>query len=108
MTGLRAAPFTLSGVTQSFIDLFVVRELEAGRYRGEPHGSGFLYGGLTMGLALTAAARTADEAFEPMSLGCKFLSVGEWGALDIAVEEVSTSRSFAVRRVAMSQGDRVV
>ena len=73
-------------------------------FRAEPIGSGFLYGGLTMGMALTAAAETVAGELVPMSLRCHFLRFGEWGPTDVSVEQIKTSRSFAHRRVNLHQG----
>jgi acyl-CoA thioesterase-2 len=39
-----------------------------------------------------------------MSLKCNFLTFGEWGPTDVAVERVNTSRSFAGRRAKLTQG----
>jgi acyl-CoA thioesterase II len=91
-------------MTTDFADLMVVRRERDHRFHADPAGRGFLFGGLTMGLALTAAAETVADGLIPMTLRCNFLSFGEWGPTDLDVEDVSTSRSFAIRRVELRQG----
>ena len=79
------------------------------RFVARPPGEGFLFGGLTMALGLQGAARTADPAFVPKALHTLFLRPGAWGPdLDLHVTRVNDSRSFAIRRVAITQDDRLV
>jgi len=97
-----------------FADLVDVRPTGVdGRFHVDPPGSGFLFGGLTLALALTGAARTVADDLVPLSLRCTFVTFGEWGATDIDVEDIATSRSFATRRVSLRQrtddgGEKVV
>ena len=79
------------------------------RFVASPPGEGFLFGGLTMAVGLRAAARTADAQFLPKSLHALFLRPGSWGPpLDVAVTRVNDSRSFAIRRVALTQDGRTI
>ncbi|HUZ10977.1 MAG TPA: acyl-CoA thioesterase domain-containing protein [Acidimicrobiales bacterium] len=81
----------------------------ADHFVATPPGEGFLFGGFTMALGLQAAARTTDAAFVPKSLHTLFLRPGAWGPkLDLLVTRVNDSRSFAIRRVALTQADRTV
>jgi acyl-CoA thioesterase-2 len=91
-----------------FGDLMELRALGDDQFRAEPAGHGFLYGGLTMGMALMATAATVVDGLVPMALRCSFLSFGEWGPTDVAVERVNTSRSFATRRAQLRQRDTLV
>ncbi len=96
-------------MTDDFRDLTSMQVLGGDRFRVDPAGGpGFLYGGLTMAMAVTAAAATVDEGLVPMSLRCSFVGFGIWGPTDIAVERVSTSRAFAGRRLRVSQQDKLV
>jgi acyl-CoA thioesterase-2 len=91
-------------MNERFSDLMVVHRVEGDEFRAEPVGRGFLFGGLTMGMALTAADATVDDGLVPMSLRCSFLSFGEWGPTDVSIDRVSSSRSFANRRFDLRQG----
>jgi acyl-CoA thioesterase-2 len=77
------------------------------RFRAGPEGStGFLFGGLTMAVAVAVAGRTVEPDLVPKSLRSAFLSTGEWAAMDVAVERVNTSRSFSGRRLRLEQDGR--
>ncbi len=79
-------------------DRFVVRS----------KGAGFLYGGLSMAVALRGAAATIGDAKVPMSLHASFLAGGEWaGPHELAVQRVNDSRSFATRRVELVNSGRL-
>ena len=96
-------------INACFTELIAARRLGDDDFRAEPIGHGFLFGGLTMAMALTAAAATVDDGLVPLSLRCSFLSFGEWGPTNVSVDRVNTSRSFATRRVDLRQdGDKRV
>jgi acyl-CoA thioesterase II len=95
-----------AAMTDRFTDLMTAHRVGDDDFRAEPAGRGFLFGGLTMGMAVTAAAATVDDEMTPMSLRCHFLSFGEWGPTDVSVARLSTRRSFAHRRVDLQQGSR--
>jgi acyl-CoA thioesterase II len=83
-------PFSdLLGTEPSGDDRFVVRSA----------GSGFMFGGLSMAVALHCAAATVPDGKVPLWMTATFLTGGDWGGPhEVAVERVSDSRSFAVRR----------
>jgi acyl-CoA thioesterase II len=92
-----------------FNDLLAFTPIGDDRFRAEPSvGSGFLYGGLTMGVATVVAGATVDPGMVPLALRSSFVTFGEWGPLDVGVERVNTSRSFAGRRLTIAQGQRLV
>ena len=94
---------------QGFAELMIMQDSGGGRFNASPAvGQGFLFGGLTLGMTLTAAGATVEEGLVPMSLRCSFLSFGRWGQTDIDVEQLNTSRSFATRRLRLSQDDKLV
>ncbi len=97
-------------MSQSFTDLMTMAPAGPDRLVAAPSagGGGFLFGGFTMAMALTAAGTTVGDGLVPMSLRCSFPSFGRWGSTDIEVEEVSTSRSFANRRLRLSQEGKLV
>ncbi|MET0629135.1 MAG: acyl-CoA thioesterase domain-containing protein [Acidimicrobiia bacterium] len=95
-------------MTTRFDELLAVHPLGDQRFRVEPVGRGFLYGGLTMAMALAPAAATVDDGLVPMVLRCNFLTFGEWGPTEVAVERVKSSRSFATVRCRLEQADRLV
>ncbi len=59
-----------------------------------------------MAIAVAVSARTVEPDLVPKSLRTAFLSTGEWGAMDVAVERVNTSRSFSGRRLHLEQDGR--
>jgi acyl-CoA thioesterase II len=68
-----------------------------------------VYGGQLFGLAVVAAARSAEGAWVPVSLQAQMLDRGEAGAgIDISVTTLRDGRSTLHRNVAMSQGGRPV
>lgn len=96
-------------VTERFSDLLVVDESAPDVFTVSSAGSGFLFGGLTMAAALAAAARTVEPALVPRSLHAAFHAGGLWGtALTATVGRVNDTRSYATRRVAITQGDTAV
>jgi acyl-CoA thioesterase II len=98
-------------VDQPFSDLVSLEEFEPDVFIAEPLGGGFLFGGLTLALALRAAAATVDnDELSPHALHAHFARAGEWRPqLRFSVERLSDSRRFALRRVSVSQdGNRLV
>jgi acyl-CoA thioesterase II len=96
-------------LTFKFTDLIKVDDLGADRFTADPSGGpGFLFGGLTMAMAVAGAVLTVEDSMVPLSLRCSFISFGEWGPTDIEVERVNTSRSFAGRRLQLSQEGKLV
>jgi acyl-CoA thioesterase len=91
-------------VTSTFTALLSIAPRDEDRYRAGPEGSGgFLFGGLTMAIAVAVSGRTVKPDLVPKSLRTAFLTTGEWGAMDVAVEKVNTSRSFSGRRLRLEQ-----
>ncbi len=96
-------------MSQQLTDLLHLEHLDDDRFRVVPSvGTGFLFGGFTMAMAVTAAGATVDDSLVPMSLRCDFLGFGAWGPTDVAVERTNTSRSFATRRLRLTQGEKLV
>lgn len=71
-------------------------------------GGGFLFGGLTMAIALCAAGSTVKEGLLPKSLRTSFVTFGRRATLDATVEEVNTGRRFARRAVLVRQEGHTV
>jgi acyl-CoA thioesterase-2 len=96
-------------MSDRFTDLVPIEPTGDDTFRIRPAGSGFLFGGLTMAMALRAAAATVPEGKVPKSFRATFLAGGDWGgAMDLAVERVNDSRAFAGRRVSLRQDDRLI
>jgi acyl-CoA thioesterase len=96
-------------MTFDFTDLVKVDDLGADRFIAHPAGGpGFLFGGLTMAMAVAGAVPTVEAAMVPLSLRCSFISFGTWGPTHIEVERVNTSRSFAGRRLNLTQDTKLV
>jgi acyl-CoA thioesterase II len=96
-------------VSERFSDLLVVEETEADRFTVDSAGTGFLFGGLTMAAALAAASRTVEPGLVPRSLHAAFHAGGLWGTtLTAAVDRVNDTRSYATRRVGITQGDTAI
>jgi acyl-CoA thioesterase-2 len=92
-----------------FDDLLTVRQVAEGTFSANPEGDGFLFGGLTLGLALTAAAQTVREGMVAKSFRANFLRPGQWGAeTTLSVQTVIDGRSLALRQVSVLQQDRVL
>ncbi len=75
---------------------------------GPPDSGGFLFGGLTMAIATAVAGRTVEADLVPMSLRTAFLSAGEWGPMEVAVDRLNTSRTFSSRRLRLEQEGRCI
>lgn len=91
-----------------FDQLLAVHPLGDDRFEVEPVGRGFLYGGLTMAMALAPAATTIDDGLVPMVLRCNFLTFGEWGPTQVTLERINSSRSFANVRSRLHQAERLI
>lgn len=95
-------------MTSQFDTLLAVERIDDDRFRIRPPGNGFLFGGLSMAMVLRAAGETVDREKWPMSLHATFLASGDWGGShEFAVQRVSDTRSFQVRRVEMITEGRV-
>jgi acyl-CoA thioesterase II len=96
-------------MTVEFTDLIKIDDLGADRFVARPSGGpGFLFGGLTMAMAVAGGVTTVEDGMVPLSLRCSFISFGAWGPTHIEVERVNTSRSFAGRRLRLTQEDKLV
>jgi acyl-CoA thioesterase len=90
-------------------DLLTVRPGAAGALVAEPEGQGFLFGGLTLGLALRAAAHSVAPGMVAKSCHAYFLGAGKWGVpTHLEVDEEHNGRRFSVRHVRVRQEDRTV
>lgn len=99
-----AIPPDETTATRPFRDLLPVDEVGPDRFVVRPAGKGFLYGGLTMAIAIAVGGRTVNASFVPLSLRASFLAGGDWASpTEVAVERVSDSRSFAGRHLTLSQ-----
>jgi acyl-CoA thioesterase-2 len=75
----------------------------------EPEGRGFLFGGLTLGVALRGAAISTAPGMVVKSFHAYFLRAGVWGApTTLQVEEESNGRTFSARHVRVRQENRTV
>jgi acyl-CoA thioesterase II len=91
------------------IDMLAMRRLSEDVYKALPEGSGLLFGGCSLALALTAAAKTVGISLVPRSLHAGFLRPGQWGSeIALKVDRWSDDPSFATRQVTLSQGDRAI
>jgi acyl-CoA thioesterase II len=100
---------TYDPAVTSFTELLSVSPAGDDVFHARPPGEGFLFGGLTMALALRAAAMTVPDALVAKSLHCTFLRAGRWGTqLELPVARVSDTRSFANRRVEVIDAGQVL
>lgn len=89
--------------------MLAMRRLSDDVYAALPEGSGLLFGGCSLALALTAAAKTVQPSMVPRSLHAGFLRPGRWGSeIALEVERWFDDPSFATRQVTLSQGDRAI
>src|SRR6202034_746648 len=96
-------------MTVECTDLIKIDDLGADRFLAHPSGGpGFLFGGLTMAMAVAGAVLTVEDAMVPLSLRCSFISFGTWGPTHIEIERMNTSRSFAGRRLRLTQDGKLV
>lgn len=95
--------------TDRFSDLVALTREEPGRFRALPPGQRLLFGGMTVAIALRAAAATVGADWAPKSLRTAFLSAGRWGEpVRVGAEAVNDSRAFAGRRLTVTQQGRVI
>jgi acyl-CoA thioesterase-2 len=93
----------------SLRELLTVRPGPDGALMAHPAGEGFLFGGLIMGLALSAAAHAIRPGMVPKSFHTYFLRPGRWGVpTTLVVSEESNGRTFSARQVRLRQDDRTV
>lgn len=93
---------------EHFTDLLPIETVGDDRFVMSPTGGAFLFGGMTMAVALRAAAATV-EGKVPKSFRCAFLAAGTGDAsLEISVERTNDSRGFAGRRLELRQGERLI
>lgn len=93
----------------TFSDLTRLAQTGEDSYRaGLGEGGGFLYGGLTMSVAVSAAAATVPDTMVAKSLRTSFLRFGEWASMDLSVERTNSGRTFAGRRISVRQRDRAI
>jgi acyl-CoA thioesterase-2 len=91
----------------SLRDAFAVRRLSDDVFESRPAGGGFLFGGLTLAVALTVAAETVREDLVPKSLHAYFLRPGRWGHPTLlSAARTNDGRTFAARTVTAAQGER--
>jgi acyl-CoA thioesterase II len=96
-------------VRVAFADLLQLESMGHDRFVVTSEGSGFLFGGLTLAVALRAAAETIDEGKVPMSLRATFLAGGEWGGPHhVTVQRVNDTRNFSLRRIDVVNSGRLV
>jgi len=92
-----------------FPEMLAVSHVSDDVYAATPEGSGLLFGGCSLALALTAANQTVPPEISPKSLHVCFFRPGEWGSEStLEVEKWSDGRSFATRQVTLSQGGRAI
>jgi acyl-CoA thioesterase-2 len=93
----------------TFPDVLGIKQTADLEFVAEPPGVGFLFGGLSLGLALRAAAGTTKPEMVPKSVHGYFLRPGRWeGPTTLRVGQPSNGRSFAARTVSVEQDDKVL
>jgi acyl-CoA thioesterase-2 len=93
----------------SLRDVLLVHRLSDDAFESQPKGSGVLFGGLTMAVAVSAAADTVRADMVPKSLHTYFLRGGEWGRpTGLAIARPTDGRTFAARTVTVSQSERTL
>jgi len=97
-------------LTRTLAELFAgLTDDGAGGLVTTPPGEGFLFGGLTMSLALAAAARTVRPGFAPRSLHTTFVRAGAFGKpLHVHVTTVGNGRTVATRQATVTQDGRTL
>jgi acyl-CoA thioesterase-2 len=90
-------------------DILTVRQLTSDVYESRPDGTGFLFGGLTLAVAVAAAAQTVGEGMVPKSLRATFLRPGDWGSATVlTATRTNDGRTFAGRTLTAAQGERTL
>ncbi len=93
----------------SLRDALVIEERTPNNFVAAADGSGFLFGGLTLGLALRAAGATVAAGMQAKSCHTYFVGAGTWGdPMDLEVSEETSGRTFSVRRVTVRQAERTI
>ena len=92
-----------------FAQLLTIEARGDDRFIVKSEGSGFLFGGLSMAVALRAAGETVNEHDKvPLSLHASFLAGGDWGGPhEVAIQRTFDSRAFAHRRIELTNSGRV-
>jgi acyl-CoA thioesterase len=92
-----------------FSDVLKVESLGEDRFTVTSVGErDFLFGGLSMAVAVRGAAATVDSGKLPLSVHATFLAGGRWqGPHHLAVQRVSETRAFALRRVELVNSGRL-
>jgi acyl-CoA thioesterase II len=85
-------------------EMLRIEAIDADRFRAVLPG----FGGVTLGCATLAAARTCDDRVLHSLHAYFFRPVTPGAATDFAVERVRDGRRFALRRVKVQAGDRVL
>ncbi|MGZ3254298.1 MAG: acyl-CoA thioesterase [Burkholderiaceae bacterium] len=96
--------------TQEVLDLLLIEQVDADRFRGQSHfmGSRNVFGGQVLGQGLAAASMTV-QGRQPNSLHSLFILPGNHQLpIDYEVERVRDGGSFSTRRVvAVQEGRRI-
>src|ERR1700728_4862891 len=96
-------------MTVEFTDLIKIDDLGADRFLAHPSGGpGFLFGGLTMAMAVAGAVLTVAEAIVPSSLRCSCIRSQTGEPKHMETEGMNPSRSFAARRLRLTQDGKLV
>jgi acyl-CoA thioesterase-2 len=93
------------------LDLLALEPLGGDRFRTPawPSAGSHLFGGQVIAQALQAATSTVESRYAPQSLHSYFVQAGHGATpLDVSVERVRDGRSFAIRRVVATQGERTI
>jgi len=92
---------------QDFPTLLGVTPVGESVFSATPVGDGgHLFGGHSLGLALSAASATVNAELWPQSIHANFIDAGTAGAeMRLEVQSLRDSRAFAVRQVTVTQGD---
>jgi acyl-CoA thioesterase-2 len=86
-----------------------VRRISDDSFESFPEGSGFLFGGHTMGLLLRTAHSTVRDGMIPKSMHTYFLRPGRTEeTVHLEALRLTDGRSFAVRQVSVVQGGKTL
>ena len=94
-------------VEQDFRKLLDVSSVDDSTFNARPVGDGgHLFGGHSLGIAVSAASATVNPQLWPQSIHANFIDAGTAGQqMDIDVVSLRDSRAFAVRQVTLTQGE---
>lgn len=92
---------------QDFQGLLRVAPVGDSLFTATPVGDGgHLFGGHSLGLALSAASATVNPELWPQSIHANFIDAGTAGKqMRLQVDSLRDSRAFAVRQVTVTQGE---